>query len=309
MMTAPDDNDKDKAEEPAADGPPLQVAHPVQASEVAPDAQESGRPATTESPAAPTMSPAACASELAQRFPALFAADGIPRPLKLRIQADIQQRAPGVFTRKALSLFLHRHTTSTAYLKALVALAQRFDLDGAPAGEVAPEHLQAAKEEIERRRAIVAARRPPRDAARGPSSEGAAAPRASQEAGRRPARVPGRPSNLLEGRPPSRDRAPRSHRPAAADTAPRPQRPPSPPVRSAPTLRPAQERVQETSADRPGVMASDPSRRDRAALLRLWEGTALTKANFCVLKRISEAELDATLALARQERVEGGLPG
>jgi sRNA-binding protein len=88
-------------------------------------------------------SPAACAARLAELFPALFGA-GAPRPLKLRVQADIQQRAPGVFTKKALSIFFHRHTTSTAYLKALVAAQCRVDLDGIAAGEVADEHRQAA---------------------------------------------------------------------------------------------------------------------------------------------------------------------
>jgi sRNA-binding protein len=79
--------------------------------------------------------------------------------LKLRIQADIQQRAPGIFTRKALSNFLQRHTTSTAYLRALAGAPQRVDLDGLPAGEVAVEHTQAAREELQRRRALHDARR------------------------------------------------------------------------------------------------------------------------------------------------------
>ena len=83
------------------------------------------------------LSLARCAALLAERFPALFGADGPPKPIKLRIQVDIQQRAPGVFTRKALSIFLHRHTTSTAYLRALTASPHRFDLDGLPAGEIA----------------------------------------------------------------------------------------------------------------------------------------------------------------------------
>ena len=43
-------------------------------------------------------------------------------------------------------------------------------------------------------------------------------------------------------------------------------------------------------------------RRDRALLLRAWETTTLTRANFCVLKRIKEADLEAQLAQARQER-------
>ena len=59
-----------------------------------------------------------CAQQLRRLFPALF--DGPPRPLKLRIQADIQQRAPGTFARKALSAFFRRHTGSTGYLIAMV---------------------------------------------------------------------------------------------------------------------------------------------------------------------------------------------
>ena len=37
-------------------------------------------------------------------------------------------------------------------------------------------------------------------------------------------------------------------------------------------------------------------------LLRAFEASPLSKANFCTLKRISEAELDAALAQARSER-------
>ncbi|HMO47315.1 MAG TPA: ProQ/FinO family protein [Rubrivivax sp.] len=97
-----------------------------------------------------------CAEQLRQRFPALFA--GAPKPLKLRIQADIQARAPGVFTKAALSAFLRRHTGRSAYLVALTRAAQRFDLDGAPAGEISAEHRQAALDELARRRALHAAR-------------------------------------------------------------------------------------------------------------------------------------------------------
>jgi sRNA-binding protein len=71
--------------------------------------------------------------------------------------ASTVQAAP--LARKALSIVLHRHTTTTPYLKALLAAPSRFDLDGQPAGDIAEEHRQAAREEVERRRAIVAARR------------------------------------------------------------------------------------------------------------------------------------------------------
>jgi ProP effector len=107
--------------------------------------------------AAPGMSPAACARELKTRFPALFGDQF--KPLKLRIQADIQERAPGVFTKKSLSIFLHRHTGATGYIVALSKSKNRFDLDGQPAGELAQEHRDAAVEELKRRRSLNEERR------------------------------------------------------------------------------------------------------------------------------------------------------
>ena len=76
------------------------------------------------------------------------------RPLKLRIQADIQQRAAGVFGKQALSAFLRRHTGSTGYLLAMTRSPHRFDLDGQPSGEVSAEHRQAALDELARRRSV-----------------------------------------------------------------------------------------------------------------------------------------------------------
>lgn len=176
-------------------------------------------------PAAVERSPAATAAQLAPLFPAAFG-PGVFLPLKLGIQADIQQRAPGLFTKKALSSFLHRHTTSTAYLKALVGATHRVDLDGQPAGEVVDVHRQAATGELERRRAVHDARR--------------AAERSAQR--------------------------------AAQDEA------------------------------RRARTADDEAQRERAALLRAHETTTLTRANFCALKGLSEPELDARLAQAREER-------
>ena len=49
--------------------------------------------------AAPAPGAEDCAEQLRQHFPALFG--GAPKPLKLRIQADIQARAPGVFAKAA----------------------------------------------------------------------------------------------------------------------------------------------------------------------------------------------------------------
>lgn len=108
-------------------------------------------PPSTPAPTLEAMTPASCAIQLRQRFPALF--EGAPKPLKLRIQADIQERAPGVFTKQVLSAFLRRHTGSHAYLMALSKATHRFDLDGQPGDEISEEHRKAAQEELARRRA------------------------------------------------------------------------------------------------------------------------------------------------------------
>ena len=49
-------------------------------------------------------------------------------------------------------------------------------------------------------------------------------------------------------------------------------------------------------------MADNEARRNRAALLRTFEGSTLTRANFCALKGMSDAALEAQLVLAREER-------
>lgn len=154
------------------------------------------------------VSPAETGARLAALFPALFA--GQPKPLKLRIQADIQERAPGEFSKQALSAFLRRHTGATSYLIAVSKAAQRFDLDGQPAGELSEEHRQVAADELKRRRQLRDARR----------------------------------EEELKGR------------------------------------------------------------RERAALLRDFERTTLTEANFCALKGLSPEQLAATLAQARDEAKE-----
>jgi len=152
--------------------------------------------------------PAATGAELAQRFPALFG--GAPKPLKLRIQSDIQERAPGVFSKQALSTFFRRYTGSTSYLIAVTKAQSRFDLDGQPAGELSEEHRKIAAEELTRRRA----------------------------------------------------------------------------------------RNEERRA------VEQEQRRNRANLLRDFERTTLTVANFCALKGVAPEELEGILALARQEAAE-----
>ncbi|MFN9280993.1 MAG: ProQ/FINO family protein [Betaproteobacteria bacterium] len=292
------------------------------------------------------LSPAACAARLAEMFPALFGTQGPPKPIKLRIQADIQERAPGLFTRKALSIVLHRHTTSTPYLKALVAAPTRFDLDGQPAGEIAEEHRQAAREEVERRRGLVAARRAAEGQARNPREpREPSAPREPREGigapGRRPPRGPQgphEPRGDREPRGPHEVREPGGRHEARESRSARPARPARPPRPAGPagSASPAGNRpdrrgpaqgatprrdarpprqdagldaARDTARPRPqpeapahNALPEDPARRERALLLRTYEASPLTKANFCVLKRITEAELDTQLALARQER-------
>ena len=162
-----------------------------------------------EAPQQEAMNPAECSARLKALFPALFGADK-PLPLKLRIQADIQERAPGVFTKAVLSAFLRRYTGSYGYLIGLTKATQRFDLDGNPAGDITDEHRQAAQDELKRRRTIKEAKQ---------AEEGQA-------------------------------------------------------------------------------------RRERVQVLRDFERTTLTVANFCALKGIDPAALDGLLAQARQDLVD-----
>lgn len=208
--STPDHDNAASPEAAPAPAPAEQVAAGLPVAE-APDA-----PATAAAPAqAGELSPAAAGDRLKQLFPALFT--GGAKPLKLRIQADIQERAPGVFTKAVLSAFLRRHTGATSYLIAVSKGTQRFDLDGQPAGELTEEHRKVAADELTRRRANQDARR-----------------------------------------------------------------------------------VQEDAARR----EEDQARRQRASLLRDFETTKLTEANFCALKGITAEQLPELLALARKEALE-----
>lgn len=131
-----------------------EVNEAAQAPEAAEASEATEATETTEATAAAasTMSPAEVASQLKALFPALFT--GMQKPLKLRIQADIQQRAPGKFTKAQLSAFLRRHTGSTGYLIALGKATHRYDLDGNPGDELLEEHRLAAREELKRRRGV-----------------------------------------------------------------------------------------------------------------------------------------------------------
>jgi ProP effector len=295
-------------------------------------------PAAAVAPASrPEPSVADTARLLAKHFPALFGV-GVIKPIKLRIQADIHQRAPGVFTKKALSIFLQRHTTGTAYLRALVAEgATRIDLDGQPVGEIAAEHRDAAGVELERRRAIVEAKkhagreatrasrhdarplRPPRPPLLSQQAE--VSQSASQATGERPATRGAR-----SVQPGTSDRPDHSPRPSQPGQAQRRSRPPQPGIQRGPGRpgdtgsgaprrphKPLPERKLARAHEQepvsapalpltPEQAAEAEARHRRALLLRSFEQSPLSKANFGALKGLSEEALDALLTLARQER-------
>lgn len=290
---------------PAVDAAPVPATEPVvapEAAEVEADveavnvAAADAEPGKAGESAAPGMTPAQCGEQLAARFPALFGPEGPRKPIKLRIQADLQARAPGVFTKRVLGLFLSRYTTSTAYLKGLSTAATRFDLDGQPAGEIAEEHRSAATAELARRKAIVDERR----AAERAAARAAQGPRAERPAGAAPTGDrPPRPDHPPRGPRPDRPaRGPRPEGQARRERPPQDTRPPRPPRPDRGPRSDQRPPLPDTTPREP----EDPARRDRALLLRQFESSPLTKANFCVLRRISEAELDAQLALARAER-------
>jgi hypothetical protein len=51
-------------------------------------------------------------------------------------------------------------------------------------------------------------------------------------------------------------------------------------------------------------LPDEPARRERALLLRAWESSPLTPANFCALKGLKVAEFEAQIEQARRERAE-----
>ena len=288
--------------------------------------------------AAPEVSPATTGARLAELFPALFsaAAPGAPgpaKPIKLRIHADIQARAPGLFSKRVLGIFFSRFTTTTAYLKALVNAPQRLDLDGEPAGDISEEHRQLARDELARRQALAAERRaalrPPRrerppaldgDTGQGSpnftQSDGPASPRPEAPSERRPDnRPPGRPPQRPRGDSPhsgaprpergsvlGHDRLPRQDErvprpPSHADRRPRAEHTTPQPLAQRDAAAAPMQRESAASA-----LPTDPAQRERAMLLRSFESSPLSKANFCALKGVTEVSLDAVLAQAHAER-------
>ena len=311
-------------------------------------------------PQVPQLSPAACAELLKQHFPALFT--GGVKPLKLRIQADIQQRAPGVFSKGALSAFFRRHTGATSYLIALSKAPQRFDLDGQPAGELSDEHRQLAREELDRRRQLrnereqqarAAQRQQAPQAAGEASTDGTAGtstPASPVDGTARPERRPradagprpdGGPRPEGGQRPDRGPRPPRPQQTLGDDRGrARPQRPPGDrmpgqapagqadrprgdnPRQGAAGARPGPDaghrRGEQAHPERQHTMPAAPAmaaasaetaeerqaRQDREArrtLLRDFDRSPFTLANFCVLKGLKPEALAPLLEQARKE--------
>src|SRR5262249_44611533 len=90
---------------------------------------------------------------LAERFPACFAVNPKYRqPLKLNIHVDILAQLGDTIAPRDLSDGLRLYVNNGKYLKALVAGADRVDLNGMPAGTVTAEHADSAKAQYELRR-------------------------------------------------------------------------------------------------------------------------------------------------------------
>ena len=90
---------------------------------------------------------------LAERFPACFAVNPSYRqPLKLGIHVDILAQLSDTIAPRDLSVALRIYCSNIKYLKALVAGADRVDLNGMPAGTVTAEHADIANAQYEERR-------------------------------------------------------------------------------------------------------------------------------------------------------------
>lgn len=72
------------------------------------------------------------------------------QPLALGIHKAVKERLPGI-NGQELRAAMRIHTASTRYLKALSQASTRFDLDGAPSGEVTAEQRQQASDTLRER--------------------------------------------------------------------------------------------------------------------------------------------------------------
>ena len=84
---------------------------------------------------------------LCDRFPETFSRRE-PQPLKVGVHADLLAALDGMVEPRDLKSALAGYTSSARYLRTLSAGASRIDLDGKPAGTVAPEVEAVAKAKL-----------------------------------------------------------------------------------------------------------------------------------------------------------------
>jgi len=90
---------------------------------------------------------------LAEGFPGCFAVNpSYRRPLKIGIHHDIAAQLGDTISPRVISDALRIYTSSSRYLKALVAGAERIDLNGMSAGTVTADQADIAKAQYEQRR-------------------------------------------------------------------------------------------------------------------------------------------------------------
>lgn len=88
--------------------------------------------------------------KLFELYPQLFGARFLP--LKLGIYQDLMAAHPQEFKRDDLKTALGVHTRSTRYLQAVASGLQRYNLQGQPVEDVAPEHVYLSMVEVFTRR-------------------------------------------------------------------------------------------------------------------------------------------------------------
>jgi ProP effector len=83
-------------------------------------------------------------------YPKMFGAKFLP--LKLGVYQELVALHPDEFKKEDLKLALGQHARSTRYLEAVANHSKRYDLQGEPVEDLAPEHVHHAIWEVYRRR-------------------------------------------------------------------------------------------------------------------------------------------------------------
>ena len=89
---------------------------------------------------------------LCETYPAVFAVDH-PKPLKMRISADLVPKRPASISYHQLKDTLGAWTRRRVYLQSFIDHDQRYDLDGQPVADILPEHKDYARQQLEDKQA------------------------------------------------------------------------------------------------------------------------------------------------------------